>query len=678
MAKRYKHILGAIVGDVIGSSYEGWSAEDLSDNGCKGPLDFDLFTPRTRFTDDTVMTLAVARWIMEDPEHHHHTLVSIMQEMGRRYPNAGYGHAFRMWLKSNNPQPYNSWGNGSAMRVSPVAICAKTLDEVLRLAKIQAEVTHNHAEGIKGAQAVAAAIWLTMRHFQGSYIRYYIGKTFGYSLRRTAAEIRRCYRFDSSCQGSVPEAICVATEPGYVNDVVRKAISIGGDTDTIAAMAASIARMNDIDYNFGLGMHGDEDKAFDYLDDYLLNISDRFDDFAEPIIEAMQEKSISERDAFRGCLIGGAVGDALGYPVEFMKYGEIRHRYHGDITHYSLSMNGKALVSDDTQMTLFTACGILAGWTAKGHYPLEQLIHLAYDYWLKTQTQKEVISEPYPFTWISKLPALYARRAPGITCLNALQDPEWKNDSKGCGGIMRVAPVALYYADRALNANEDEQRDFEKDVFGYGCSLARITHHHPLGYLSAGALCVLLYNLAIERDNTIDYKCFKYHVWHLKEWLKTDTIYHSEREEKAKARLVDIISRVEEQAECEATDEENLIVLGEGWVAEETLAIALYCCLRYLPRFEDAIRVAVNHSGDSDSTGSVTGQIMGLIHGIDGIPPHFKKNLELYDLVELIADDLTVTGRVMNDDQWEEQVPHDWLKRYTLGKMDGYVQANAT
>lgn len=174
----------------------------------------------------------------------------------------------------------------------------------------------------------------------------------------------------------------------------------------------------------------------------------------------------------------------------------------------------------------------------------------------------------------------------------------------------------------------------------------------------------------------MNYKSFKYQVWHLKEWLKTNTIYHSGPEGKTKAQLVDIISRVEEQAECEATDEENLIVLGEGWVAEETL-IALYCCLRYLSSFEDVIRVAINHSGDSDSTDSVTGQIMGLIHGIDGIPLHFKKDLELYNLVELIADDLTVTGRMMNDDQWEEHVPHDWLKRYTFGQMDGYVQANS-
>lgn len=225
-------MLGAIIGDIIGSAYERKNVKRT---------DFHLFTPRSRFTDDTVMTLAVAQWLTKDKEHGRHFLVRRMREFGRMYPHAGYGRGFSRWLSEDNPRPYNSWGNGSAMRVSPVGFHAHTLDEALSLAKISAEVTHNHPEGIKGAQAIAASVYLARTEKSKEDIKLYVEKNFNYNLHHRIDEIRPKYTFDVSCQGSVPEAILAFLEGRNFEEVIRLAISLGGDSDTIAAMAGGIA-----------------------------------------------------------------------------------------------------------------------------------------------------------------------------------------------------------------------------------------------------------------------------------------------------------------------------------------------------------------------------------------------------------------------------------------------------
>ena len=225
-------MLGALVGDIVGSVYEFQNTKSM---------DFDLFTPWTTFTDDSVMTLAVAKWLMEDEAHTIHYLIYCMQELGNRYPNAGYGGNFRTWLREDNPQPYNSWGNGAGMRVSPVGLYAKNLDEVLALAALTASVSHNHPEGVKGAQAIAACVFLCKEGKSKQEIKEYIEKTFDYNLNRTIAVIRPRYEFDVSCQGSVPEAIIAFLEGNSFEEVIRLAISLGGDSDTIGAMAGSIA-----------------------------------------------------------------------------------------------------------------------------------------------------------------------------------------------------------------------------------------------------------------------------------------------------------------------------------------------------------------------------------------------------------------------------------------------------
>ena len=227
-----KGIIGAIAGDVIGSAYEFNPTRDH---------DFDLFTPKSTFTDDTVLTMANALWLLEDPRHTHEKLVSIMLDFCWKYPDRGYGGRFAHWIHDGDPQPYNSFGNGSAMRVSPVGYYAKTLDEALNLAQISAEVTHNHPEGIKGAQATAAAIFLARQGKTKREIREYVMKTFGYDLSRTLEEIRPTFTFDETCQRTVPEAItCFMEGKGY-EDVVRLSVALAGDADTIAAIAGSIS-----------------------------------------------------------------------------------------------------------------------------------------------------------------------------------------------------------------------------------------------------------------------------------------------------------------------------------------------------------------------------------------------------------------------------------------------------
>ncbi len=225
-------MLGAVAGDILGSFYEHSRLKFY---------DLELLCKRSKFTDDTVMTLAVASWLMTSADLSKTDLIRVMVEYGRRYPRAGYGYNFKKWLNSDDPQPYNSWGNGAAMRVSPCGLYAWTLDEALELAKITAEVSHNHPEGIKGAQAVAAAVWMARHRHSKEDIRDYITGEFGYDLTRTVDEIRPDYRWELSCQRSVPESIICFLESKDYEDAVRLAISLGGDADTMACIAGSIA-----------------------------------------------------------------------------------------------------------------------------------------------------------------------------------------------------------------------------------------------------------------------------------------------------------------------------------------------------------------------------------------------------------------------------------------------------
>src|SRR4051812_33646492 len=221
-------MLGAIAGDIIGSVYEALPIKTTH---------FRLFHPLCRFTDDTVLTVALADSLL-----HGIPYLDLLKRYYRAYPRAGYGGFFHEWAQSVDSQPYNSWGNGSAMRVSPVGFAFETLEDVLEQAKKSAEVTHDHPEGIKGAQAVASAIFLARTGQTKEQIKKYVETAFGYHLDTPLDEIRRTYEFEVSCQKSVPQAIRAFLESDDFEDAVRKAISLGGDSDTLACMAGGIAQ----------------------------------------------------------------------------------------------------------------------------------------------------------------------------------------------------------------------------------------------------------------------------------------------------------------------------------------------------------------------------------------------------------------------------------------------------
>ena len=227
-----KGIIGAIIGDIVGSRFEFNNYRST---------DFEFLNDRCFFTDDSVMTIAVADWITNKRQTDRH-LALYLREWGQKYPNRGYGGMFLRWLLSKElSSPYNSFGNGSAMRVSPCGFYAQSLDEALFLAKQSAEVTHNHPEGIKGAQSVAAAIYLAKTGSTKAIIKEYIENNFGYDLSRTCDEIRRVYKFNETCQETCPEAIIAFLESHDYESAIRLGISIGGDSDTIGAITGGIA-----------------------------------------------------------------------------------------------------------------------------------------------------------------------------------------------------------------------------------------------------------------------------------------------------------------------------------------------------------------------------------------------------------------------------------------------------
>lgn len=263
-----KGILGAIAGDIIGSAYEFHPTKHM---------EFPLFLPQTTFTDDTIMTIANATWLLKDPQHTHKQLVDIMHQFGYDYAHRGYGGRFRRWLINWETEPYNSYGNGSAMRVSPVGFYAKTLDEALDLAKISAEVTHNHPEGIKGAQATAAAIFMARQGASKTEIRDHIEQTFQYDLHRTVDAMRPRYGFSEICQTSVPESIICYLESNTWEETIRKAISMGGDADTMACIAGGIAAATP-----GMDVPADiADRCYWILDPLLRIVLDQFDELSK-------------------------------------------------------------------------------------------------------------------------------------------------------------------------------------------------------------------------------------------------------------------------------------------------------------------------------------------------------------------------------------------------------------
>ena len=322
------------------------------------------------------------------------------------------------------------------------------------------------------------------------------------------------------------------------------------------------------------------------------------------------------KDKCQGCIVGGAVGDALGYPVEFMSYESICWQFGpaGIRSYWLEETGGVALFSDDTQMTLFTAAGLLAASSEDGRRKVRSSVHRSYIDWLHTQNRSV---EPYGVSKLLDEKQLYSRRAPGNTCLSALRSgrkgtpSQPINDSKGCGGVMRVAPVGLW------------EQDGERAAV-LAADAAAITHGHPMGWIPAAALAWIVNRCVYgEAENlaAVIAACAE----ELPAWFPSQA--------DAAADMADQLRHAAELAENDVADSANIPLLGEGWVGDEALAIAVYACLRHPDDFSEAVIAAVNHSGDADSTGAIAGNIMGAWLGLGAIGSQWTDDLELYGLL---------------------------------------------
>jgi len=338
------------------------------------------------------------------------------------------------------------------------------------------------------------------------------------------------------------------------------------------------------------------------------------------------DKPLSRRERMAGCMLGGAVGDAMGAPVEFMGLDEIRGRFGlSGVTRYETAYGRKGAITDDTQMSLFTAEGLILS-SVRSDYaetPITAIYH-AYLRWLYTQDmhhQKQLINTHGTCAVVDGIltghQALFSRRAPGRSCLDALRSGRMGtleqpiNDSKGCGGLMRVAPVGLVFS------------DVEK-AFRLGCEAAAVTHGHPTGALSAGSLSALISSLLSDHPLA----------------TALDDVSRILVQKTGCEECIQAIEQAVGLSQRHAPSPEIIETLGAGWIAEEALAISLYCALVAGDDFSKGVLLAVNHSGDSDSTGSITGNIIGAGYGAMVIPDVWLADLELSDVIEEIAADI--------------------------------------
>lgn len=373
------------------------------------------------------------------------------------------------------------------------------------------------------------------------------------------------------------------------------------------------------------------------------------------------------KDKVIGCMVGGAVGDALGYSVEFQSYYSIIRRYgNPGITRYELDPNGKALISDDTQMSLFTANGVLFGDTRGrcrgiGGSP-DTYCEYTYLDWLTTQTEDFDPKPKMQCSWLLDIPELYSRRAPGNTCISALHSikerKEVENNSCGCGGVMRIAPIPLFWY-----CNSRKRVPYD-DMAICAAEAARITHKHPMGYIPAAALALIISkclssNIKTQEDLFDAIGEVRVTVLNL---------YSNSNDAK---KMGSILGRVCQLPFSDWSDQECIKRIGEGWTGHEALGIALYCALKHFDSFEDAVVAAVNHDGDSDSTGAICGNIMGALHGRKAIPDYYTENLELIDIIEEIAGDLydgCPIGEYVPTEGFEQ---YRWEELYCEGHRKG-------
>ena len=384
----------------------------------------------------------------------------------------------------------------------------------------------------------------------------------------------------------------------------------------------------------------------------------------------MKEERLSLQDRTLGCLVGGAVGDALGYPIEFKSWRLITGQYgRRGITRYELDRQGLALISDDTQMTLFTAAGVLLGMTRGAMRGimgrLDEYCRHAYLDWLHTQEWRGRKRGERVVSWLMNVPELFSLRAPGNTCIAALRaidaGKEVHNDSCGCGGVMRTAPIALICYLHDYHGGNLEYCDRA------AAQVARITHLHPLGFLPSAVLNDIL--MQILAGKAVDSASLCQVVQEAAGRLPSIVSYDDEKTYAELwpghvARQQEILAQALDLAHTDKPDVEAIESIGGGWTGHEALAIAVYSAVKHADSFEDAIISSVNHSGDSDSTGAVCGNIVGCLLGRNAIPDYFTEKLELRNVIEEMANDL-YTGCIISEyDRRETPEKKRWEKKY--------------
>jgi ADP-ribosylglycohydrolase len=385
------------------------------------------------------------------------------------------------------------------------------------------------------------------------------------------------------------------------------------------------------------------------------------------------DPALRQRQMLRhaGCLLGGAIGDALGAPVEFLSLQQIRETFGPlGIRHYAPAWGRLAAITDDTQMMLFTAEGLLRAWVRhqmRGIGPVfGSVTDYAYARWMRTQGERagfDPSSEDVsPAGWLIGHPELFAQRAPGMTCLSALRDKRRAgeaavNDSKGCGGVMRAAPVGMLSA--ALQPGGGQTHERDRITFELGCEIAGLTHGHRLGQLPAGYLAVLvsalIYGVAWKEAH--------------QRAMRTLPPRNS-----LAAPLIKLLRKAVDLAHTRPLRPECVTLLGQGWVAEEALAIAVYCAGSVLAgadvagdAFDQAVILAVNHDGDSDSTGAITVNIVGAALGRQAIAAEWLEPLELRGVIEDMAADLATVGVWEVGDDYNSPESDYWWRRYPGG-----------
>lgn len=392
--------------------------------------------------------------------------------------------------------------------------------------------------------------------------------------------------------------------------------------------------------------------------------------------ELNSKQTLQNRDRVLGCMVGGAVGDALGYAVEFSSWPQIRSRYgERGITRFELDRRGVAPISDDTQMSLFTAAGILLGMTRGSMRGIMGRIDTycwySYQDWLKTQEltcrpKKDEYENDGCHTWLMDVPELYVRRAPGKTCLSALRAEASRNraenDSCGCGGVMRTAPLALLNYIHGYAGGNAAYCDM------CAAEAARITHKHPLGFIPSAILNHMLMDiLAGLEDRTSRPEYFVERALRAIPEVVSEVDFHKTYGELWPQHLETqktLVVKALDLAYSDMPDPLAIESIGGGWTGHEALAIAIYSAVKHKDSFEEAIISSVNHSGDSDSTGAICGNIMGCLLGRSAIPAHYTENLEMLSIIEEMGEDL-FTGCIISEyDEINTPEKQRWYEKY--------------